>query len=234
MPDSMSPQTEEPEAAPMNEGGTRQALLELLKRKGELDVAAMAEALGISNVAVRQHLSLLEQAGQVTARQVRRPVGRPARLFRLTEEAEAEFPQSSDTVALDLLARLEKLMGAEALEQLFEARMKDLLKAYGERLKGAVTLPEKLKVLAQIRDEEGYLAAAAEAPEAEAQGGIKLVEHHCPIFAIAKQHPSVCRYEKELFRRVLGVKDLKRTEHIRMGGKACVYQVPPEGVSASK
>ena len=57
-------------------------------------------------------------------------------------------------------------------------------------------------------------------------GGIRLVEHHCPIAAVARQHPQVCRYEKELFRRVLGVKELQRTDHIQKGGKACVYQVP--------
>ncbi|MCZ7644942.1 MAG: transcriptional regulator [Planctomycetota bacterium] len=210
----------------VSDGGTRQALLDLLKRQGEQDVATLAQALEISNVAVRQHLNALEQSGLVIARLVRRPVGRPARLYQLTEKAEASFPQSNDLVALDLLGRLEKLMGQEALEQLFQARMKELFKSYKERLKDAQTLAEKVRILAQIREEEGYLAEAVAADPAQVKDGVKLIEHHCPVAAIAKRHPMVCQYEKELFKRVLGAPDLKRTEHIRYGGKACIYEVP--------
>lgn len=202
---------------------TRRALLDLLKRNGELDVAAMARALRISHVAVRQHLAALEQAGEVAARVVRRPVGRPARLYRLTAAAEKAFPQSSDAIALDLLSRLEQQLGPEALSQLFEARLKDLSKAYKDRLAKAKTPSEKLAVLAQIRDEEGYLANV----ERDAATGREvLVEHHCPVAAIAKRHPQVCRYEIELFRRVLGEPKLERAEHILSGAHTCTYRLP--------
>ena len=209
--------------------GTRLALLKLLKLRGELDVLTLARELDVSNVAVRQHLANLRHAGQIASRTVRRPVGRPATLYRLTEMAEAVFPQSSDRMALDLLARLEKVIGAEALEKLFQARLRDLSKQYTERLAGAKTWAEKLTLLAQIRDEEGYLCHVEPAPASAATpegsgGALRLIEHHCPVAAIAKQHPQVCRYELELFKRVLGDPGLKRAEHILSGGHACVYE----------
>ena len=89
-------------------GNTRSTLMELLKRAGETDVASLAEDLGISGVAVRQHLAALERDGKVAQRSVRRPVGRPAKLYRLTEAADQAFPQASAQVALDLLARLQR------------------------------------------------------------------------------------------------------------------------------
>jgi predicted ArsR family transcriptional regulator len=206
--------------------GTRSLLMELLKREGESDVASLARELGISGVAVRHHLAALERDGHVAQRSVRRPVGRPARLYRLTEAAERVFPQISDRVALDLLARTEKLMGAEALDRVFRSRLRDLDKHYREKLSGARSWAEKLRVLAEIRDAEGYLCGLEQVSIAEAKGGWRLVEHHCPVADVAKQHPDMCRYELELFKRVLGEPDLTRLEHIRSGGSACRYAVP--------
>jgi len=203
-------------------GETRKALMGMLKRAGEMDAASLAKELGVSKVAVRQHLAYMQSAGQLAQRLVRRPVGRPALVYRLTEAAESSFPQSSDRVALDLLARLEKTIGAEALEKLFQARLRDLSKDYAARMAGAKTWEEKLALLAEIRDEEGYLCNV----ERGADGTQRLIEHHCPVAAIAKQHPQVCRYELELFRRVLGDPKLKRAEHILSGQHACVYESP--------
>jgi len=205
---------------------TRTTLMELLKRAGETDVASLASQLGISGVAVRQHLAALERDGKVTQRSVRRPVGRPAKLYRLTEAANHAFPQASAKVALDLLARLERLRGPEAVEKLLQARLRDLLKRYQEQLKGARSWSKKLKILAEIRESEGYLCNSEPAPAAEAKGGLRLVEHHCPTSDLARQHPEVCDYELELFRRVLGEPDLRRIDHIGSGGHACVYESP--------
>jgi predicted ArsR family transcriptional regulator len=153
-------------------------------------------------------------------------VGRPVRIYRLTEAAEGVFPQNSDRVALDLLARLEKLIGAEALDRVFRSRLRDLDEHYRDQLSGARSWTEKLRVLAGIRDAEGYLCSLEQAPTAEVKGGWRLVEHHCPVADVAKQHPDMCRYELELFKRVLGEPNLTRLEHIRSGGSACRYAAP--------
>lgn len=225
---SQPPEAAAEERLPGAASGTRSILMELLKRAGETDVASLARELGISGVAVRHHLAAMERDGYVTQRSVRRPVGRPARLYRLTEAAERAFPQISDRVALDLLARMEKLMGTEALDKLFRARLRDLDKAYKDRLAGARSWADKLRVLAEIRDSEGYLCNLEEVPSSDAKGGWRLVEHHCPVADVAKQHPDLCRYELELFKRVLGEPNLSRVEHIRSGGHACAYAAPPK------
>ncbi len=213
-------------SAPDSGGHTRQLLLEILKRCGECDVSGLAEKLGISGVAVRQHLSSLERAGLLMHRQERRPVGRPVRLYRLTNTAERHFPQSSDRVALDLLARVEKMMGVEAIESALDKRIEDLASLYAERLKGARSWSQKLELLASIRDSEGYLCNVEPVAAAEARGGVRLVHHHCPLSAIADQFPQLCAYELELFRRVLGEPDIRRVDHIHAGGHTCSYELP--------
>jgi predicted ArsR family transcriptional regulator len=137
-------------------------------------VTTLARRLGVTGVAVRQHLAAMERDGQVTYRPVRRPVGRPARLYRLTDAAEQLFPQTSDRVALDLLARMKRLIGPEAVEQLFETRLDDLSREYKKRLKGARSWSRKLELLAEARDSEGYLCNLESAPRSEAKGGVRL------------------------------------------------------------
>ena len=206
--------------------GSRAILTEILKREGESDVTTLAERLGVTGVAVRQHLAAMEREGQAVYRSVRRPVGRPARMYRLTDAAEQLFPQTSGRVALDLLARVERLIGPQALEKLFSTRLDDLSREYRKRLKSARSWTRKLELLAEIRDSEGYLCDLGSAPRSEVKGGVRLVEHHCPVSAIAEQHPQVCDYELKLFRRVLGEPGLRRIDHIRNGGHSCSYEAP--------
>jgi predicted ArsR family transcriptional regulator len=206
--------------------GSRAILTEILKREGESDVATLAERLGVTGVAVRQHLAAMEREGQVGYRSVRRPVGRPARMYRLTDAAEQLFPQTSGRVALDLLARLERSLGPETLERLFATRLNDLSREYRKLLKSARSWTRKLQLLAETRDSEGYLCDLGSAPRSEVKGGVRLVEHHCPVSAIAEQHPQVCDYELKLFRRVLGEPGLRRIDHIRNGGHSCSYEAP--------
>jgi predicted ArsR family transcriptional regulator len=219
-------------AGPPVQGGsgdaanTRVTLMEILKRAGETDVASLSRQLGISGVAVRQHLAALERDGKIAQRSVRRPVGRPAKLYRLTEAADHSFPQASAKVALDLLAQLERMKGPEAIEKLLQARLRDLLKRYQERLKGVKSWSKKLRILAEIREAEGYFCDSEPAPPSEAKGGLRLVEHHCPLSDLARQHPAVCRYELELFKRLLNEPDLRRIDHLGSGGHACVYESP--------
>ncbi|MCP4006153.1 MAG: hypothetical protein GY725_18370 [bacterium] len=207
-------------------GGTRDLLLEILKRRGESDVSGLAQKLGISGVAVRQHLGGLERDGVLTHRQERRPVGRPVRLYRLTDEAEQHFPQSNDRVALDLLALVENQIGVGVIDDAIEARAEDLIRRYREQLQGAKSWKQKLELLAAIRDSEGFLCSVESVSAEEAQDGARLVHHHCPVASVATQHPQFCAFELKLLKTVLNEPALKRTEHLGAGGNTCSYQLP--------
>jgi predicted ArsR family transcriptional regulator len=190
----------------------RPAVLDLLKVHGPANVPTLAKLRGVNATAVRQQLSALHREGLVESRVERRKVGRPTHLYALTRKAEALFPQAYGPFALALLRQLREVDGDEKLEKLFNRRTRALIASYRERLKGK-SVAEKWRELAKIRDEEGYMARPSPTG---------LVEHHCPIAAIAKEFPQACRYEKMLFEAVLGVK-LDRTEHLASGDRACVY-----------
>src|SRR5690348_8156311 len=103
------------------QGETREQILTLLRRQGQMTAAELSDALGIGAVGVRQHLALLDRDGLVRTAGVRRGVGRPSHLYALTEHAEALFPKRYDRLALDALAFVEAQGGAQAIDQLFAA-----------------------------------------------------------------------------------------------------------------
>lgn len=194
----------------------RPPVLDLLKLHGPLNAPRLARLRGVALTAVRQQLAALEREGLVRSGVERRGVGRPTRLYGLTEKAEALFPQGYGPLALSLLRQIRAVDGDAKIDALLARRQRDFAKAYRERLRGKSTA-DKWKELARIRAEEGYMARG---------GADGLKEHHCPLAAIAREFPQVCAFEKKLFEQVLGVK-LERTDHLASGGRACVYARKP-------
>jgi len=105
------------------------------------------------------------------------------------------------------------------INKVFRGRMKSQLQTYQQRLQ-AKNLPERVKELSRIRDEEGYMARCG-----ENDTDYILIEHNCPISVIAEEYPHVCEIELALFRQSLGTK-VYRVEHLMQGSHRCCYRIP--------
>ncbi|HVY99236.1 MAG TPA: metalloregulator ArsR/SmtB family transcription factor [Dongiaceae bacterium] len=197
-------------------------LLHALKAAGPQTAEALGRKLGMTAVGARQHLARLQEESLVAAEDRSEGVGRPKRVWSLTEAGHARFPDNHAGLTLELIAAIRKTGGEAMLDQVIGLREQAALKTYRARLEGAKTLREKVKRLAAIRSEEGYMASAAPAGD----GTVLLVESHCPICVAAKSCQGFCRSELALFRTALG-KDVavERTEHVLSGAHRCVYRV---------
>ncbi len=69
------------------------------------------------------------------------------------------------------------------LDSVIAAREKAALQAYRHALDGAGSLRDRVKRLAKIRSEEGYMASVA----AGTDGALLLIENHCPICVAARR-----------------------------------------------
>jgi predicted ArsR family transcriptional regulator len=202
-------------------GRTRAEIVTALRDEGERTVTHLADRLGISEVATRRHLTVLEEEGFVTSRTVKRPGrGRPAAWYQLTEDAEALFPHRYDRLASEVLDFLTEQHGRAGLRAFLRWR----LEREAAELRQAVTaedLHERLAQLAEALSEAGF--AAEVEPGAD---GFQLVQNHCTIADVAKAHPEVCAYEAAAFSQVLG-RDVKlsRRDTMASGAPACVCNV---------
>lgn len=201
---------------------TRREILGMLKVRGALPSTTMAEALGISSMAVRQHLKELEGSGDVRSTDISQGKGRPTKFWELTEAAERHFADRHRDLILDLLATMEETMGPDGMDRLLEKRGESQIKAYRQRIGETRSLPDQIASLAEIRSEEGYMAEV----DREAGGEFLLIENHCPICAAAESCTGLCAVELEVFQKTLGEKArVERVEHILKGSRRCVYRI---------
>ena len=205
--------------------GSRERLLHLLKTRGPATAPELAELLGITPVAVRQHLGLLADEGLVAHESERRRVGRPVRVWHLTDAAAARFPESYADLAVGLLASLEGALGARGLQRVVAERTRRQIQEYRAQLPPAsAPLAKRVAALARLRAREGYMAEHERADG----GALRLVENHCPICAAATVCQGLCSSELELFRAVLGPGvAVEREEHILDGARRCAYRIEP-------
>jgi predicted ArsR family transcriptional regulator len=204
---------------------TRRAITKLLKTEGPLDSAKLAERLGLTAMAVRQHLYALQREGLVAAEARPVPIGRPAKFWRLTREADRLFPEAYAELSVALIDSVKDAFGDEGLERVLTSRCARQRMDYGKRIRPGDRLEKRLQELAKVRTEEGYMAEI----RSEGEGSYLLIENHCPICAAANACQGFCATELELFRSVLGPGvTVERAEHIISGDYRCVYRVQPQ------
>jgi predicted ArsR family transcriptional regulator len=202
----------------------RSAILLRLREIGPSSPDHLADHIGASRTGVLQQLRALESANLVTRQTVRHGVGRPRHLYDVTADAQELFPANYDGLATGLLAAIEAVGGDRLLEEVFAARRRQIGALFreriAERLPADAPLADRVRELAVIQDEQGYLCEAM----ISANGTIRLREHNCAIYRIAKHQPSACQAEVELFGEVLGAEVVRET-HIAAGDRCCTYRI---------
>jgi predicted ArsR family transcriptional regulator len=194
-------------------------VLDLLKRNGSQTVAQLGAALGVSGVAVRRHLDVLEHVGLVRQTTRAQGRGRPAHVYTLTELGHDLFPRNYHQLVAQLLEAATSELGPEAVERLFDHRQQELAELYRSRTRGQ-SLPELASALAAIQDENGYMAECAAAGD----GRFVVREHNCAIARVAGSWPTACAHELALFRQLAGPEvEVERVAHIQAGDPVCAY-----------
>lgn len=199
-------------------------ILTALKMHGAQTSAALGKRLGVTGEAARQQLLRLAEQKLVAATNEAKGVGRPKQLWRLTEAAQARFPDTHANLTTEILGIIRDQLGEAALDKIIAIRESETRAAYEGALAGKTALSEKVAALAELRSEEGYMAEWREEPD----GSFLLAENHCPICAAATICQGFCRAELEVFRAVLGpAVEIERAEHIVKGGRRCTYVIRP-------
>ncbi|MFD0695176.1 helix-turn-helix transcriptional regulator [Paenibacillus sp. GCM10027628] len=201
---------------------TRRAIVNLLKEHGSLDAAALAERLDISRMAVRQHLYALQEEKLVDYEEEARAMGRPAKMWRLTPEANRLFQDGYAELTVSLIDSMKEAFGEAGLEKLLEVRNKKQIEQYRSHVPAEFPLQEKLQTMAELRTKEGYMAEI----QAHEDGSYSFIEKHCPICEAAMSCSGLCQNELNMLRTVLGEQaEVERVEHILSGENRCVYTI---------
>ena len=151
------------------------------------------------------------------------PRGRPAAPpVRRHGRCPGPLPVELRRLAAGLLAAIEAVGGDDLLDQVFAARRRQLGDRVREQM--AERVAPDARSLDRVRELAVIQATTAISPtrRSVADGTIRLREHNCAIYNIAKGSPAACQAELDLFTEVLGA-DVVREQHIASGDRCCSY-----------
>ncbi len=202
----------------MQEYPTPVRIILLLKEFPDMSLDDLAVKLGISKMAVLNHISALEQQGAVARKIVKKKVGRPSYAFYALPESNMKLGSSSDTLLNDFMEFLKNTGNSKLLEDFLKDRYLKVKTEYSGhmRKKG---LEEKVNELATLRRKEDYY------PEIKkSQENFELTEFNCPILCISKNFGIACSMETEMFSQVLDA-NVKSTHRQVNGYSACRFLI---------
>jgi len=194
----------------------KQDVLALLKARGSMGPAEIAAQLGVSKQGALRHLDALLARGlvEVTTGRHRGP-GRPGHVYRLTAAATDQFPSGHRELAGELVEFLDE----DELERFFAARARRLEAEYGARLAG-LDFGDRVRELVRLTRERGHMTELVEGPDGELQ----LRHCNCPIQDVAARGGHACRYELDVYRRLLGAA-VARSTWLGAGDASCTYDI---------
>jgi predicted ArsR family transcriptional regulator len=205
----------------LNQSDPKRRLLYILKILGSAGLEDLSKRMKISRMGVHKHLTDLQDRGLVQSSEVRRGVGRPIMCYSLTNSGKSIFPKAYGQIATFALDYIEKNLGKLAVETVLRERQSELLDKYHQILKN-LDFDQKVKSLARLRDEEGYIAESKKT--GKKSDSHVLLEYNCPIIMIAEKHWEACSIETELFEKVLDA-EIKATHRAAKGDSICKFSI---------
>jgi predicted ArsR family transcriptional regulator len=179
-------------------GSTRGRLI-LLLRRGSRTVNELAQALGLTDNAVRTHLTKLERDGLVQPSGTRPGTRKPNIIYDLTPEAEQLFPKMYGPVLHNLLDVLAERLTAKKLD--------DIARTVGRRMaanhRSAIQADELEERVAQAATVLRGWGGACESEREDGKWVVRCIE--CPPAAAAAGHPEVCRLVETMLAELLRV-----------------------------
>ncbi|MFD0767399.1 helix-turn-helix transcriptional regulator [Bacillus sp. CGMCC 1.60114] len=200
---------------------TKEEIIQLLKVRGEQTVAVLAEALQITEMAVRRHVSRLEKEELIEAKMVRQHVGRPMYVYSLSTKGEDLFPKQYKQFAIEMLEDLLHIGDEELVKKLLRARTNRMEEQLANRINRKETTVERLKEIAVVQEKNGYMVCIQQ----ESEHSFLLQKQNCPLIEVAEKFPQICHDEKNMYDTLLPDADVKVLSSMCDGDCFCSYQI---------
>jgi predicted ArsR family transcriptional regulator len=198
----------------------QQLLTLLLQKKEGLTVEDLSKGLGITDNAVRQHLTALQRDGMVARGETQATGGRPEHLYSLTAAGQELFPRHYSWFAELLIQSLCEEQGTDALRERLEGMGKAVGRQIATKLTGVLNRGERILALAGIMRELGYQSAPID-PADEKLPAIEA--SNCVFHSLAQRYPEVCFFDLAMMSEVVA-SDVVHDECMVRGGNVCRFK----------
>lgn len=209
---------------------TREKVLRTLLARPRITINELAENVGINPISVRHHISSLQAERLVDSEEERHGVGRPRRVYFLTEAGVEKFPTRYVRLTVRLLSQLKETMPKHLVGALFTQMAKELAQDYTNNSDlQKLSMEERLDLMQELLRQEGFIIDWERAGKE-----YHIKETSCPYYHVGQDHPEVCSVDQVLISSMLDV-PASKTRCILNGDNYCTYVVPnPEYLEKSK
>ena len=180
---------------------TRGKIVTLLRRS-EMTADEVAEAIGLTDNAVRAQLTTLERDGLVRPKGVRHEarVGKPATIYQLSPDVEPLFSKAYLPLLTFLVGALGERLGKQELISLFREAGRGLAASAGIP---AGDLGRRVGIASDLLNRLGGLTTVDELSE---DTGYVIRGAGCPLGIAVAEQPEVCQVVGGLIEEVTGAK----------------------------
>ena len=178
---------------------TKEQILELLKKSGNMTILELSHELSITEMAVRRHIQTLEREKLIRSEVKKQTMGRPSKVYQLAEQGENYFPKKYKEFCLELLNGMKETGHEQLIIEILQKRKKRLLENYKNEKKSE-DFSGKLESLMRIQELEGYMPQIDHENEK-----VHFKELNCPFVDIAKAFPEICTVEMEFIKDFLDI-----------------------------
>ncbi len=201
-------------------GETKQAILELLL-EGSKTSGEIADKLQIQKSAVRIHLDSMQAQKVVKSYFKIVPLGRPRKIYELTESGRELFPRRYDLILSLIVKKIEEIGGREQLRKIIRSIADDIAADIRERIEknnGSDNFENSLKMLNSVSIEMGFASSVSK----EDNETYSLVSRNCILHKIAlNNQDAICHgLHDRIIQKTLGGKvnaDVELKECIALG-----------------
>lgn len=183
-------------------------------------VNELAEALGLTDNAVRAHLLTLERDGLVEPGGTIKGYRKPHFVYRLTDEARHVFPKFYDSLFNRLLDSLKRRMSESAIASVLGEVGQTIASSFSARKEGSLNERVETAVSA-LRDLGGAATASVEDDK------LIIKSSGCPFADAVTEHPEVCKIAESLVQEMVG--DQVRETCDRTAAPRCRFVIEPAG-----
>lgn len=203
----------------------RELLTLLLHNKDGMTVDGLADGMGVTRTAVRQHLAVLEHDQLVTRGTTRPTGGRPEHLYVLTQKGSEAFPRQYSWFARMLLDLVVQELGEEGTGDRLAAAGARVAEKLAGNLPAASSGSDRVDALGALMQELGY---DVNPPDRHAANTIPVIEaNNCVFHDLAAANPQVCRFDLALISTFTGSTVLHE-ECMAAGGHVCRFRLLPK------
>jgi len=178
--------------------GTTRGRLLLLMCRGPRTVNELAEALGVTDNAVRAQLTNLQSDGLVRQGGLRPGLRKPHVDYELTPKARRSFPTAHEPVLACLIDVLQERLDPAQARSLMKETARRLIAAWLGELREAEPRGRAWELLEKLR------ASAPGVSLEEEQGLLRVRACGCPLASVTESQPEICVLLAEVLGELLG------------------------------